>query len=284
MELPYSIEFFADGTGIYNFQNTWYYGSFSYEVVNNFVAITDVIPMLGTNEISLYGEISGSTLAIIFEEIIDETEVMTQVVEFTIAGLSDSEDSEETPSEITVSASYWGTEYTYTAEEDGVYTFSVNPDEAAIGYDYSVDTQFTMTLSAGDQVVLVIMTATNTGQEEMVTLNVSIEAPKAEAIDFETAITKEWYFDMAADDNYYLTFTPGANNNSGTITLTNYWSGSIYGSSTYNYTYDEANGFTLECTTEDNLLQWYFGGASASFDATFTTLIVGAGYNFAIKA
>lgn len=49
----------------------------------------------------------------------------------------------------------------------------------AIGYDYSVDTQFTMTLSAGAQVVLVIMTATNTGQEEMVTLNVSIEAPKA---------------------------------------------------------------------------------------------------------
>lgn len=282
MELPYSIEFFEDGTGIYNFQNSWYYGSFSYEVVNNVVAITNVNPMLGTNQISLYGEISGSTLAITIEEIIDETEVMTQIVEFTIAGLSDSEDSEETPSEITVSASYWGVEYVYTANEDGVYTFSVNPNEAAIGYDYSVDTQFTMSLSAGDKVTLVIMTSTNTGQEEMVTLNVTCEAPKADAIDFETAITKEWYFDMASDDNYTLTFTP-TNSTSGTITLNNYWRGSLYGTSTYNYTY-AANEFTLECTSEDNLLQWYFGGEFASFDSTFTTLIVGAGYNFAIKA
>ena len=151
-------------------------------------------------------------------------------------------------------------------------------------YDYGVDVQYTMNLLAGDVVVFVVMTASNTGQNEDVTLHVEIQKAAQEASTYEVAISQTWYFDMASDDNYILTFTSGADLTSGTVTLDNYWMGNYYGSSTYEYSYDEANGFTLVCTSDDNLLQWYFGGVNMDFDATFTTLVVGAGYKFQIKA
>ena len=284
MQLPYSIEFFEDGTGIYNFQNTWYYGAFSYEVVNGFVAFTDIYPMLGTNEISLFGEIIGSTLAVTYEEIIDENEVVTLTVEFEIPALAGSDEEETTPSGIEVEASYFGTEYVYTAAETGVHTFSVDPSVAAIGYDYELFTEVVVYLSAGDKITFVMLTTTNTGSAQTVTLSIEVEGPASEGGNYESAIANEWYFDMASDDNYYLTFAPNADSTSGVITLTNYWQGRIFGESTYEYTYDEATAsFTLVCTSDDNLLQWYFGGTGMSFDESFSTLLVGAGYTFQIK-
>lgn len=53
MQLPMRLTLNADGTGSYDFQNSYYYGTFSWELVEGVVVFTNVTPLLGTNQITL---------------------------------------------------------------------------------------------------------------------------------------------------------------------------------------------------------------------------------------
>ena len=282
MSIPYSIEFKADGTGVYNFANAWYYGSFSYEYTDGVVSFYDVTPLLGTNEISLTAYLIDTTLSVTYENEISEDEIETLTISFEVAASEDVEDEEAVVGEIEVEASWFGEEYTYTATEAGTYTFSVDSAEGYIGYDYELVSSVEVYLSAGDSIVLTMVTASNTGSTQTVTLLVSKEVIESTS-DFETAITCTWFAELGMNDYYYLTFTPGDTNEAGTVSVVNEFEGSVWGTSTYTYTYDETNGLTLTPTDdESDLLSWYFGGCNASFDSTFNYITVGY-YSFEVQ-
>lgn len=95
------------------------------------------------------------------------------------------------------------------------------------------------------------------------------------ASDFETAVTQTWVIEMNLDDLYYLTF----DTEEGTALVENYYNGGLFGSSLYSFVYSEEDGivFTLveNVMGTTDLLDWYFGGTSGSWNDTFTVLTVG---------
>lgn len=154
----YNVTFNSDGTGNYDLQGSWYYGSFNYVADGGVITFTNVTPMLGTDEVILGdATYSGTTVTFVYTIFAGTEDEFTNTVDLTGA------DTGYTAGGILVDASWNGETYVYTAEEAGTYTFSVDESVAVIGYNFEMSPSHTITLGAGDTVELTILSNENNG-------------------------------------------------------------------------------------------------------------------------
>lgn len=171
-EQSYQITFNADGTGSYNFQDDYEFGSFSYVFEDGNLTFSNI--ETSGSVVALTAVISGDSLSITYEFMVEE-ETTSNTVTFEVAGLSNSSDeSEPSEGEIEVAASYYGTTYVYTAEETGTYTFSVDETVAMMGYNFEQVSSFSAYIEAGQEIEIVMLA--NDQSTNTVILTVEFEA------------------------------------------------------------------------------------------------------------
>ena len=264
------IYFNEEGTGYYDLLNGMYFATFSWVEGENCVEFSNVETFDGSDapEIEfVYDSIMDAYYFSAMSQLIYHSQPYTK-----LGGSSDSESGSES---IEVPASYWGVSYTYTAETEGVYTFSVDESEALMGYNFETFTEITVYLSAGDFIEIVMITPVNTGSEETVVLNIAKEELEVEASDYETAITQTWTFDTGWDDIYDITFDEN------TFTVVNTYYGELYATAVYNFVYDGEGTITFSFASgDDDMLKWMFGSSSGTFNSTFTVLSLNDGVDF----
>lgn len=160
-EEPYSITFNDDGTGSFNFNSYRYFGTFTYTFVENILTFSDVIDESGA-DITLSAVASVDKLSVTYVRTFEDSEdEETATIDFTVEGLCASTDEEPKLGDVEVEASYWGVEYTYTADKTGTYTFSVDPEVGKIGYNYETHTTLSLYLEADASVVLTMLALSN---------------------------------------------------------------------------------------------------------------------------
>ena len=265
------IYFNEDGNGYYELLNGMYFGTFTWVEGEDCVEFSNVETFDGSAapEIEfVYDSIDGAYYFTAMSQLMYHSQAYTK-----LGGSSDS-DSE---SSIEVSASYWGVPYVYTAEVEGIYTFSVDASEALMGYNFETSTEITVYLQAGASIEIVMITPINTGSEETVSLYISKPEGSAEASDYETAITQTWTLDTGWDDVYNISFEGN------TIKVVNIYNGELYATAVYNFVYDGEGTISYSFASgDDDILYWMFGSSSATFNSTFTVLSVTYGADFTV--
>ena len=175
----------------------------------------------------------------------------------------------------TVSFDFTGYVCSGTYAVDGTaITFALDTNVYGVGDGVvNADGSITVSTSANGDMTFVVMGGTQEPEPEDPII------PGGEASDYETAMTQTWLCSLGANDDYHLTFDVVA----GTVKVENHFEGSIFGSSLYSFTYNDVDGLVLtfieNLVGDTDLLSWYFGSLTASFDSSFTVLTLGY-YNF----
>lgn len=173
MEFAMNLTFVADGTGSYSLMNTAYEGTFKYANANGVITFSDVVATYGA-AVTLSATIADDviTCKTAFSDAGNELELA-----YTGGETVTKEETTTTPvaGENKVNASYWGNVVTFTAEEAGTYTITVDGNVACLmieSADVWYQSTATVTLEVGQALEIVILLNVS-GEDQVVTLTIA---------------------------------------------------------------------------------------------------------------
>ena len=172
MEFAMVFTFAVDGTGSYSLMNGAYEGSFKYANVEGVVTFSDVVAVFGA-AVELSATVNGSVLTAktVFTDAANE-------LELEYLGVAQEENTVTTTpvvGENKVNASYWGNAVTFTAEEAGTYTITVDETVAILMIEVAdvwYQPTATVTLEAGQALEIVVLLAVS-GEDQVITLTIA---------------------------------------------------------------------------------------------------------------